>query len=146
MPEIFTAPETPARPSVVKKLTEGEESARHSHWLATIVTDAPLDFRPEENLCQKPGTAAYPLFLRLEFTKLIEKFGLTAEEVPAAETAHTELSVTVEQVTEQKRADELLAVWRQADHVALLALPDLTGVAVVWPHRRGYRRHGGAVL
>ena len=131
MPEIFTAPETPARPSVVKKLTEGEESARHSHWLATIVTDAPLNFQPEDNLCQRPGAAAYPLFLRLEFTKLIEKFGLTAEEVPAAETAHTELSMTVEQVTEQKRAEELLAVWRQADHVALLALPDLTGVAVV---------------
>ncbi|MDO4314127.1 MAG: DNA polymerase, partial [Oscillospiraceae bacterium] len=131
MPEIVTAPETPAKPNVVKKLTEGEESARHSHWLATIVTDAPLDFRPEENLCQKPGAAAYPLFLRLEFTKLIEKFGLTAEETPAAETAHGALTMTVEQVTDQAQADALLAVWRQADHVALLALPDLTGVSVV---------------
>ena len=131
MPEIVTAPETPAKPNVVKKLTEGEESARHSHWLATIVTDAPLDFRPEDNLCQKPGAAAYPLFLRLEFTKLIEKFGLTAEETAAAETAHADISMTVEQVTDQAKADELLNVWRRADHVALLALPDLTGVSVV---------------
>ena len=79
MPEIVTAPETPARPNVVKKLAEGEESARHSYWLATIATDAPLDFRPEENLVRAPGPEAYPLFLRLEFSKLIEKFGLTAE-------------------------------------------------------------------
>ena len=42
-------------------------------------TDAPLDFRPEENLVRAPGPEAYPLFLRLEFSKLIEKFGLTAE-------------------------------------------------------------------
>ena len=79
MPEIVTAPETPARPNVVKKLAEGEESARHSYWLATIATDAPLDFRPEENLVRAPGPEAYPLFLRLEFSKLIEKFGLTAD-------------------------------------------------------------------
>ena len=26
---------------------------------------------------QQPGPEAYPLFLKLEFTKLIEKFGLT---------------------------------------------------------------------
>ena len=65
MPEIVTAPETPARPNVVKKLAEGEESARHSYWLATIATDAPLDFRPEENLVRAPGPEAYPLFLRL---------------------------------------------------------------------------------
>lgn len=125
MPEIVTAPETPARPNVVKKLAEGEESARHSYWLATIATDAPLDFRPEENLVRAPGPEAYPLFLRLEFSKLIEKFGLTAE----AET-RSDFTATVEQVTDPKQAERLLEIWRKADHVSLLALPDLNGISV----------------
>ena len=70
-------PDVEAKPAALKKLQAGEESARHSRWLATIVTDAPLEFKPEENLRKAPGNEAYPLFLRLEFTKLIEKFGLT---------------------------------------------------------------------
>ena len=65
-------PDIEAKPAAIRKLAEGEESARESYWLATIVTDAPLDFHPEENLCRKPGPDAYPLFLKLEFTKLIE--------------------------------------------------------------------------
>ena len=123
-------PDVEARPAVLKKLAAGEEAARHSYWLATIVTDAPLDFRPEDNLVRAPGPAAYPLFLRLEFTKLIEKMGLTA---PAAEAEQTpaDFTVTVEQVTEPAQAERLLELWRQADHVSLLALPDLSGVSVV---------------
>ena len=123
-------PDIEAKPAAIRKLTEGEESARHSYWLATIVTDAPLAFRPEDNLVKEPGGAAYPLFLRLEFTKLIEKFGLKPEET-AAEPNKADLTVTVEQVTDQSRADELLDIWRGADHVSLLALPDLTGIVAV---------------
>ena len=55
-------PEVEAKPAALKKLQAGEESARHSYWLATIATDAPLEFRPEENRVQEPGEAAYPLF------------------------------------------------------------------------------------
>ena len=123
-------PDIEAKPAALKKLAAGEEAARHSYWLATIVTDAPLDFKPEDNLVKEPGPAAYPLFLRLEFTKLIEKFGLIAEEKPA-EPKKVEFTVTVEQVTDQAKADELLALWRKADHVSLLTLPDLTGISVV---------------
>ena len=123
-------PDIEAKPAAIRKLTEGEERARHSYWLATIVTDAPLDFKPEDNLVKEPDPAAYPLFLRLEFTKLIEKFGLKPEET-AAEPKKADFTVTVEQITDQAKADELLAVWRGADHVSLLALPDLTGISVV---------------
>ena len=126
-------PDIEAKPAALKKLAAGEEAARHSYWLATIVTDAPLVFRPEENLVQKPGPEAYPLFLRLEFTKLIEKFGLTAAETAARETARAEFTAAVEQVKDQVRAEELLNIWRTADHVSLLALPDLTGITVVCP-------------
>ena len=64
-------PEVEAKPAALKKLQAGEESARHSYWLATIATDAPLEFRPEENRVQEPGEAAYPLFLRVKLTKII---------------------------------------------------------------------------
>ncbi len=122
-------PDIDAKPAAVRKLAEGEDSARESYWLATIVTDAPLEFRPEDNLRQQPGPDAYPLFLKLEFTKLIEKFGLAPAEQPAAEKPSCDM--TVEQVTDPAQAERLLAQWRQADHVAVLALPDLTGLSVV---------------
>ena len=122
-------PDIDAKPAAVRKLAEGEKSARESYWLATIVTDAPLEFRPEDNLRQQPGPDAYPLFLKLEFTKLIEKFGLAPAEQPAAEKPSCDM--TVEQVTDPAQAERLLAQWRQADHVAVLAWPDLTGLSVV---------------
>ena len=130
MPEICTAPETPARPNVVKKLAEGEESARHSYWLATIVTDAPMDFRPEDNAVKAPGPQAYQVFLRLEFTRLLEKFGLTAGERPSAGAGAP--AVTPEQTADRAGAEALLGAWRGADHVSVLALPDLSGAAVCW--------------
>ena len=129
MPEIVTAPGTPARPGVVKKLTEGEEAARHSYWLATIVTDAPLDFRPEDNRRKAPGPEAYPLFLKLEFTKLMEKFALSAGTAPAPE-VREKPPAAVEAVTDPARGEALLSLWKAADHVSLLARPDLSAVGV----------------
>ena len=130
MPEIVTAPGMPAKPNVVKKLAAGEASARESYWLATIVTDAPLEFKPEENLLQTPSSAAYPLFLKLEFTKLIEKFELNAETAVPVESERPKPAVTVEVVTDAAHAERLLEVWRKAEHVAVLTLPDLNGVGV----------------
>ncbi|MBQ8852382.1 MAG: DNA polymerase I, partial [Oscillibacter sp.] len=123
-------PEVNAKPAALRKLSEGEESAKHSYWLATIVTDAPLDFDPEGSRVQAPGEAAYPLFLRLEFTKLIEKFGLSPAEESAAKPRETDYTVTGEQVTTPEQAEKLLALWRKADHVTVLTLPDLTVVVV----------------
>lgn len=122
-------PDIDAKPAAIKKLTEGQEAARHSYWLATIVTDAPLDFFPEDNRVQAPGEDAYPLFLRLEFSKLIERFGLR-QDAPAPTEREPDNVTTVEQVTGETRAGELLELWRNSDHVSLLTLPDLSGVAV----------------
>ena len=120
-------PDIDAKPAAVKKLTAGEEAARHSYWLATIVTDAPLSFDPAENRVQEPTPAAYPLFLKLEFSKLIEKMNLRPEEAAPAETA-PDVTVTVECVTAEEQARKLLDLFRKADHVTVLALPDLSGV------------------
>ena len=125
-------PEINAKPAALKKLQAGEEAARHSYWLATIVTDAPLEFCPEDNLCREPAPEAYPLFLKLEFTKLVEKFGLAPVETEEAVQETAAAKISAELVTEQARADQLLELWRKADHVSLLTLPDLTGLSVVW--------------
>ena len=124
-------PDVNAKPAALRKLTEGEESARHSYWLATIVTNAPLAFDPAENAVKAPSDAAYPLFLRLEFTRLIEKFALAPAAQAPEEHHSSDVTVTVEQVTTPAQAETLLEVWRRADHVSLLTLPDLTGISVV---------------
>ena len=70
-----------------KKLREGEDSARLSYWLATIVRDVPLDFQPEQNLWDHSyRPELYELMKRLGFQKFIEKWGLrpTAEAVQAS--------------------------------------------------------------
>ena len=122
-------PDIHAKPAVIRKLTEGEESARHSYYLAAIVTDAPLAFDPQENLRKPFSPDLYELFLRLEFTKLIDKYGLQ----PATEAAEkqADFAVTVGQVTEGETAQKWLARWRGADHVAVYALPDLRAIGVL---------------
>ena len=71
--------------AALKKLAAGEADARMSYDLATIRCEAPIDFQPEDAV-RKPvnGPALYDLFLKLEFAKLIDKFGLKA---PPGETA-----------------------------------------------------------
>ena len=126
-------PEAELKPAVLRKLTEGRESAEKSHYLATIVTDVPLDFQPEDNLLASPKPEAYDLFLRLEFSKLIEKFHLRPGEAASGPTPVVfEGTCSLETVTESARAEELLALWRKRDHISLLALPSLDGVAVEW--------------
>ena len=130
MPGVLMAPETPAKAGVIKKLTEGADAAQHSRWLATIVTDAPVEFAPEDCLRKEPAAEAYPLFLKLEFTKLIEKFDLKPAEIPVEAVVEKEHIVTAEPVITEEQAARLLELWRKADHVTVLALPDLTGIVV----------------
>ena len=121
-----------AKPAVLKKLAEGAEQAKLSYDLATIRTDAPIDFTPEANVRQAPNEATlYDLFLKLEFNKLIDKLGLKAPqgEVQQQEEEFTG-TCTSEDVTGRARAEELLAVWRQQDSVDVLALPSLDVVVV----------------
>ena len=126
-------PEIEAKPAAVKKLAEGEESARQSYYLATILTDAPLAFSPRENLRREPTDALYPLFLKLEFNKLIEAWKLTPPaDLPKAE-EKAELTVAAEPIVTAEQAERALALWRKAEHVTVLALPDLSGLIVDCP-------------
>ena len=135
LPEVEMAPGTPAKPGVIKKLTEGEDQARMSYDLATIHTDAPIDFAPENNLRKEPnGPALYQLFLDLEFAKLIDKFHLTAPQGEGAvqEEAAAQVNTASEAVETRERLEELLALWRGLDEVNVLALPSLDVICVEW--------------
>ena len=126
-------PEVEARPAVIKRLAEGEDSARMSYRLATIVTDAPLDFDPEANRRRPAKPELRDIFLRLEFAKLIEKMGLDSREAPPPEAEEAVVGTCESEiVTDWARAEALLELFRQRDHVACLVLPDLQGVCVEW--------------
>ena len=133
MPAPEMAPGEPAKPGVVKKLAEGEGDARMSYDLATIRTDAPIDFAPEDNLRREADNVRlYQLFLDLEFAKLIDKYHLTAPqgEVQAEEEPSLEVTCSSEVVTDRTRTEELLELWRKKDCVDVLALPSLDVVCV----------------
>jgi len=121
-----------AKPGVKKKLAEGRESAFLSYDLCTIRCDAPLDFDPVSTL-KKPVNAAplRELFEKLEFRKLIEQMGLDAAGQPQSEERTFTGVCESETVTDPARAKELLDLWKGRT-VALLALPDLSGLAVEW--------------
>ena len=100
-----------------KKLREGEESARMSYWLATIVRDAPLDFRPEDSLWDRNyQPELYALLRRLGFQKFIEKWGLE----PTREMRRAEEAASLPRVSVgAEEADDLAAAIRAADLVAV---------------------------
>ena len=135
------------KPAARKKLVEGEGDARMSYDLATIHTDAPIAFKPEDNLCQKPDEPKlYQLFLDLEFAKLIDKYHLTAPQGEGQAEEKTDLACTCtsETVTDRARMEELLALWRTKERVDVLALPSLDGVCVTW--EQGEEGHAALLL
>ena len=76
------------KPKMREKLISDKENAYLSYDLATIRPEAPIDFAPMDALVQpynKP--ALYELFQRLEFVRLIDKYGLrgAAQEVRKSE-------------------------------------------------------------
>ena len=118
------------RESVRKKLIADRENAYLSYELATIRCEAPIDFTPEGNLIQPPDEGAlYELFLRLEFTRLIARYGLHAPQ-KSAPTERVERVCTSELVTDTARARELAAEFAKQDYVNVITNSDLTEIAV----------------
>ena len=106
---------------VRKKLREGEESARSSYWLATIMRDIPLDFKPSDNLWHSDYTdALYDVFKRLGFNKFIEKWGLT----PSADKPETQENA-LERVVLDESGARALAESLGGEVVAVTAVGSL---------------------
>ena len=80
------------RPKLREKLQNGKDSAYLSYDLATIRTNAPIDFEPKDAIIQPYNRSElYRLFVRLEFVRLIEKYGLqgVGSEAPASASAYS---------------------------------------------------------
>ena len=76
------------RPKLREKLVADQKNAYLSYELATIVSEAPIDFEPKDAIIRPyDRPALYELFQRLEFVKLIDKYGLrgAASEKPKTE-------------------------------------------------------------
>ena len=115
--QIYAAlPELDIKDGVRKKLAAGEESARMSYWLATILREVPLPFDPKENLWNHDYTdQLYAQFKRLGFQKFIEKWGLQ-EPAESAEAGEKLPHIAVEDVESMKK---LLAAVDSADRLAV---------------------------
>ena len=122
-------PDVHAKPAVLKKLADGEQSARHSHWLATIVTDAPLKFAPEENIRKAYQSGLYDLFLKLEFNKLIEKYGLKPAAGAQAEPQMFEGTCTMTEVLDPAGAESAARELRSLGRTVCIFAPTLDKIA-----------------
>ena len=80
------------RPKLREKLETDKENAYLSYELATIVPEAPIEFHPRDAVIRPyDRPALYQLFQRLEFVRLIDKYGLrgAAMEVPVTQEVPT---------------------------------------------------------
>ena len=112
------------------KLETGRKSAYMSYDLATIRCEAPIKFRPEDCRVQPyDEEALYELFKRLEFTKLIARYGLHAPQ-KTLDAQPLEGVCTSETVTDAARANALAAVFEKEHYVNIIVSDDLTGIAV----------------
>ncbi len=70
------------RPKLREKLIGDKENAYLSYDLATIRCEAPIDFAPQDAIIRPyDRVALYGLFQKLEFVKLIDKYGLRGAEL-----------------------------------------------------------------
>ncbi len=73
------------RPKLREKLENGKDSAYLSYDLATIRREAPIDFAPMDAIVQPYNRfELYQLFQKLEFVRLIDRYGLRGAEQEAA--------------------------------------------------------------
>lgn len=113
---------------VRKKLAAGEESARKSYWLATILCDVPVNFKPEENLWDhnyKPEL--YELFKRLGFNKFIEKWGVAPVD---SETVTAEVSKMERSELNADNASQIIDAVRAAEFVSVVPTNGLDSLEI----------------
>ncbi len=110
------------------KLTNGEQAARDSHWLATIERDAPLpiDMQALPD-AQMDRDALYDLLTRLEFKSFLTRLGLSKTEAPAPTAAERKRVELTNLESAQKQLDALT----ELSAVPLFAAPGLHAFALL---------------
>lgn len=113
--------DTSIRPKLREKLVSGKDSAYLSYDLATIRPDAPIDFEPKDAVIQPYNRSKlYSLFVKLEFVRLIDRYGLRGAE-----------SADVPKVVELKSLPKADALPANGTPCALYLAED-SSVAVAW--------------
>ncbi len=118
------------RPKLREKLEASREMAYLSYDLATIRCEAPIDFEPKDAIIQpynKPEL--YALFQKLEFVKLIDKYGLRGAAVEAPKTEVR--AVKLPRVTDLPPVGSQFAMYLASD--GSLGLAWEQGVCVLTP-------------
>ena len=124
--------DTSIRPKLREKLEAGRESAYMSYDLATIRCEAPIDFEPKDALVQPYNRPAlYELFQKLEFVKLIDKYGLRGAELELAKNAPKKKVQTLPRVDGIPENSDTCAVYLAED--SSLAIACDSGVCVLTP-------------
>lgn len=110
------------------KLTNGEQAARDSYWLATIERDAPLpiDMQALPD-AQMDRDALYDLLTRLEFKSLLTRLGLSKTEAPAPTATERKRVELTDLESAQKQLDALT----ELSAVPLFAAPGLHAFALL---------------
>ncbi len=109
------------RPKLREKLETARENAYLSYDLATIRTNAPIDFAPMDAVIRpynKPEL--YQLFTQLEFVRLIDKYGLRSADV-SVETV----------VRKGVKLPRVSQIPEQLDRYAIYIAPD-GSVGIAW--------------
>ena len=110
------------------KLTNGEQAARDSYWLATIERDAPLpiDMQALPD-AQMDRDALYDLLTRLEFKSFLTRLGLSKTEAPAPTATERKRVELTDLESAQKQLDALT----ELSAVPLFAAPGLRAFALL---------------
>ncbi len=118
------------KPAQRKKLEAGYASARLCLDLATIRTDAPMDFRPQDCIRKEwNNPEVYRLFLQLEFKKLIERYQLHPEEAASVPEERI-LPQEVILLEEEAPLQAAIQCWQGLDYVVVVPQPNLEAVSV----------------
>ncbi len=91
------------RPKLREKLVNDREKAYLSYDLATIRPEAPIEFAPRDAIVQPYNRPElYRLFQKLEFVRLIDKYGLRGADMEV-----TEVAASVSKVEKLPRVDAM---------------------------------------
>ncbi len=119
------------RPKLREKLEADRDNAYLSYELATIVPEAPIEFQPQDAVIRPyDRVALYGLFQKLEFVKLIDKYGLRSAAIEVAQPEQKAFQ-NLPRVAQMPTAGEVCAVYLGEDGSLALAWKD--GVSVLTP-------------
>ena len=120
------------RPKLREKLVNDKENAYLSYDLATIRPEAPIDFEPKDAIVQPYNRSElYKLFQKLEFVRLIDKYGLRGAELEEKQSTASRKTESLPRVDTMPNEDVPCALYLAPD--GSLAIAWEKGVCTMTP-------------